>query len=323
MIALPRCLAGFIFALVLAGSAHAFSLADPQTVVASQGGARLTLADIDGYAEGIPAEDRARFFASPQRVERLLTNLLVQKQLAAAARNAGLDKDPALQESSRLSLEQRLAFAESKRFRDTLQVPDMEQLAKETWLANPEAYARPATLVVEQILVSSAERDEGDARELANKIANEARQDPSKFTELIEQYSDDPDKSRNHGRVENAAAHSDATFTSVVRMLQKPGDVSPAVKTDDGFVVLKLIERGPAETKTFADVRAQIVEQLRRDYIKRKVREHTDILRNQPIDANPDALALLRTRYQEPAPAPEPAKAKTKAKAKAKAKAKR
>lgn len=299
-----RSLAGFTFAVVLAGSAHALSLADPQTVVASQGSVELTLADIDTYAESIPAQHRARFFASPQRVERLLTNLLVQKQLAAAARAAGLDKDPSLQQPSRLSLEQRLALAETRHFRETLQVPDMEQLAKETYLADPDAYAGSATLVIEQVLISTAERDEGEARELANRVAREALQDPSKFTALIEQYSDDPAKASNQGRLDNAATHPDATLASAVRMLQKPGEVSSAVKTDDGFVVLKLIERGPSQKKSFEEVRAQIVERLRRDYVKRMVQEHTDVLRNQPIEANPDALALLRTRYEAATAAP-------------------
>ncbi len=52
-----------------------------KTVVASQGGVDVTLADVDAFMARIPERDRAGFLNSPKRIESMLGNLLVQKQL--------------------------------------------------------------------------------------------------------------------------------------------------------------------------------------------------------------------------------------------------
>src|SRR5258708_4929285 len=63
----------------------------PPGVIATQGGAQVSLQDIDAYAQKIPEKDRAGFFDSPKRIQGVIMNLLVQRQLAAEARAARLD----------------------------------------------------------------------------------------------------------------------------------------------------------------------------------------------------------------------------------------
>lgn len=310
----PRLRPLHAFVLAFALQAGATSLADPASVIASQGGAHVTLADIDRFAERIPPERRKGFFDSPQRIEALILNLLLQRQQAALARAAGLDKDPAFDVPSNLTLDERLARAETQHFRETLKVPDLEQLARERYLADPAAYSVPATLDVEQVLVSTEGRGEAAARERAGQVAAEARKDPAQFAALVEKYSDDSGKATSHGLVTGAGAHPDPAFAKAAEALRKPGDISPVVQTSDGFRVLKLVAREPARKKPFDEVRTQISESLTSDYVKRMVQEHVDTLRNQPIDANPDLVASLRERYAEAPSAPKaPAPAAKKA----------
>ncbi len=66
----------------------------PPNVVARQGGVEVTLQDLDAAADKIPEKDRAGFFDSPKRIESVIMALLLQKQLAVAARGDHLDKDP-------------------------------------------------------------------------------------------------------------------------------------------------------------------------------------------------------------------------------------
>ena len=91
-----------LLGLCAAFSAHAQS-ADasvgegmPSTVVAKQGNAIVTLADIDAFAARIPEKERPGFFDNPTRLQNLILQLLSQKQLADEARKADLDKNPAV-----------------------------------------------------------------------------------------------------------------------------------------------------------------------------------------------------------------------------------
>jgi peptidyl-prolyl cis-trans isomerase C len=297
-------------------SASAWAAAsDASSVVASQGGANVTLADIDTFAERIPAERRAPFFDSPQRIETLISNLLVHKQLAALARSEGLDKDPAINAPGGLTPDERLAMAETKRFKEALVVPDLDELTREEYVAQPDKYSVPAALDVEQVLISTNSRSEAEAKALADKVEAEARKDPAQFEALVEKYSDDAGKSANHGLVRHAGNVPSQAFADAAKALAKPGDISPVINTEFGFHVLKLVAKAPAQRKTFDEVRPQILETLKKDYVERAVKNYTDTLRNKPIDANAELVASLRTRYTEKQPLPDPAAASAKKKA--------
>lgn len=276
--------------------ANPVSLLDPAAVVASQGGVAVTLADIDGFANTIPARDRAQVFNSAKRIERALIGLLLQKKLAAEARTHGLDAAIDGAAPGSYEAERRLAAAEQHHFIANLDVPDMEQLARETYMADPGVYVLPSPLVVEQILVSSAERGEAEARARAREAEAEARKNPDDFQQLVATWSDAPADAGQDGRVDVAVSGDPALMKAAVT-LANPGDISPVVKLGDGFAVLKLVEKGPQAVLPFEAVRPQLVASLKRKWIKDRSQQRIDEIRNQPIDANPDLVASLRTRY--------------------------
>ncbi|MGA8277037.1 MAG: peptidylprolyl isomerase, partial [Rhodanobacteraceae bacterium] len=140
---------------------------------------------------------------------------------------------------------------------------------------------------------------EEEAKTLAQTIESEARAHPDQFGDLVEKYSDDPSKSDNHGLMTDVGSgRYDPAFAEAAAALKKPGDVSPIVKTRYGFHILKLISHASDRQQTFAEVKDKIIEKLRSDYIEKAVANHTDKLRNQKLDANPDLVASLRTRYE-------------------------
>lgn len=295
----------FVLVLATIGASPAWALAPG--VVASRGGASLTLPEIDAHVEKIPQKDRARFFDSPQRIESLISNLLLQKQLAAEAREAGLDKQPQFQAPLGDPSDAALAKAEVARFRAALPKPDIEQMAKEEYLAHKEKYAVPAVLDVRHILVKAEGRTEEEAKALAEKAHGEAVADPSRFPELVEKYSDDPRKAEEKGLLHEAGSpRYVAEFAAAARALAKPGDVSPVVHTKYGYHVLQLVAKSPGEPRSFEDVHDEIVAALTKRYEDEAVQRHADTLRNLPIEANPELVASLRTRYGEAPAIPEP-----------------
>lgn len=301
-----------MLALLLAVPLAAAQVASTDAVVATQGSASVTLADIDAHVEHIPAKDRANFFDSPRRIQALLRNLLLQKQLAATAREAGLDRKPEFQAPLGQATDAALAKAEMERFRESLPKPDLAQLAKEEFVAHKEKYATPESADVKHILVSTTLRSEPEARAIADDVLERARKDPAKFDDLVQAYSDEENKAENKGLMHDAGRkESIPEFAAAARALEKPGDLSPIVQSKFGFHVLQLVAKLPAKPAVFEDVRARIEAAMLKDYVNDAVQRHTDELRNLPIDANPELVASLRTRYiNQPASGTAPAPAK-------------
>lgn len=273
----------------------------PSTILAKQGGAVVTLEDIDAFAARIPEGQRAGFFNSPTRIDGVITNLLLQKQLAAEARKAGLDRDPAVQRQIALTAEEALGNVQLQRFKATLKLPDFSQLAQEDYIAHKKNYLIRGKLEVQHVLISTKTRSEADAKALAQTVAQEAQSHPDQFDALVEKYSDDPSKMSNQGHMENAG---DATkyvpeFAATASALKTIGEISPPVKTSFGFHVLKLVARTPDKQRAFADVKAEIIEQLGKEYSEKQIRTYTDTMRNLPLDGNTEMLATLRTRFGE------------------------
>jgi len=292
-----------ITAALLAGAlATSVAIADTpvvgSTVVASQGGVSITLEDLDAFAAGIPDDKRAGFFDSPTRIENIITQLLVQRQLAREARELGLEKDPQVERRIELATEEALSKARMQKFKADLVIPDFSQLAQEQFIGRKKDYIIKGRVDVKHVLIALKTRDEDQAKALADTVHAEAVAHPEKFDELIEKYSEDTSKTQNHGLMIDAADKRYVTpFAEAAAALTKKGEISPIVKTDFGYHVLQLVERTPDRQPTFAEVKDQIVAQLRNDYIEKEVKGHGDELRNQRLDANPELIASLRSRY--------------------------
>lgn len=273
--------------------------ATPGAVIASQGDVSLTLADMDVFAQRIPADKRTGFFNSPVRIDGVISNLLLQKQLAAEAREAGMDRDPQPAGDAVPVTDEELAKTWMQRFRAGVKVPDLSELAEEEYLAHKENYVAPGKLTVKHVLISTESRSEAEARTIADTVENEAKSHPDQFDELIEKYSDDPDKAVTHGLLEQVGEKGKYVeeFTKAAKALDKVGDISPVISTPGSFHVIKLVERIPDQQSSFAAAKADIRARLSSEFIDKAVKDHVDQLRNRPMTADPALVASLRTRY--------------------------
>lgn len=276
----------------------------PSTVVAKQGTAIVTLADVDAFAQRIPAKDRAGFFDNPTRLQNMILQLLSQKQLAEEARKADLDKTPAVQSQLTLAADEVLSRARMENIKSQIKLPDFEERAKEEYIGHKDLYVVPGDLTVQHILISTKSREDADAKALAETVAKEAKAHPDQFDALVDKYSEDESKTSNKGVMKGVSkAGYVASFVDASKALKKPGDISAPVKTKYGYHVIKLVSSTPDKQQTFAQVHDGIVEKLKADYINKNVQKHVDELRNQHIDANQTLVESLRTRYGSAMPA--------------------
>jgi parvulin-like peptidyl-prolyl isomerase len=292
------CCSIMALAAISMASADTPPATDASTVIAKQGSTTVTLGDVDAFAQRMSAGDRPVFFNNPKRLEALITNLLLQKQLAAEARTAGLDKDASVKAQIDLAADDVLAKARVQALRDNAKLPDFSALAKEEYIAHKEKYVTPGKLEVKAVLISTKQHSDEEAKTIAQTVEKEAKAHPDQFEALVEKYSDEPNKSETHGLMRDVRNNRAVpSLAEAANALKVPGEISPVVKTKYGYHVLQLVARTSDVQQPFDDVRAGIVEQLRSTFLEKAVSKHTDELRNQHVDANPELVASLRDRF--------------------------
>jgi len=300
---IKRIRAGILVALTTAltsGPAFADDKSSvlPPGVVARQGGVEVTLDDLDAAAHRIPEKDRAGFFDSPKRIENVIMSMLLQRQLAAEARAAKLDQDADVQRQIQLATDDTLARVALEHHRANLKLPDFEPIAREYYASHKDEFIVPGAIKVQHVLVSIKERSTNEAKARIGEVEAAARAHPEQFDALVEKYSDDPSKDKNGGVIDNGgSSRMAAAFSAAAKALKTPGEISPVVHTEFGFHVLKLIERKPDTQRSFADVHDELIRKLRSNYIDTQMTQYSGEMRGKELQANPDLVASLRTRY--------------------------
>lgn len=291
------CAALVLVSMLMIESVAAETRFPAQTVVASRGSATVTMQDVDAALIGLPQAQRANFMNSPKRIQEIIERLLINQQLANEARAAKLDQDPlfkraVVQQGDRMLTEQ-LAM----KLRSDLPLGDVELLAKERYDVNPDAYAIPARANVKHILIDNKSRSDAQAKALAESVHAKAIAGTD-FTELVSENSDDGSKRSNDGEIPDGEAEGLVPeFVAAVKQLRTNGEISPVVKTPFGYHIIKLEKRYPAQPQSYDKVKKRIVTELANRMRDERVKEHIDQLKSMEIEAKPDVVASLRTRY--------------------------
>lgn len=272
----------------------------PDTVVATRGGASVTLADVDAALLGATPGQRAGIMNSPRRIDELVNRLLINRQLATEAKGQKIDQDPTVRRAIEQSSERILAEQRLVALRQSADVGDVEALARERYKVNPQAYALPGATSVRHILISTEKHADADAEKIADEVHAKAIAGED-FIGLVEHYSEDESKNHNAGLIIDAESDRvDPAFGEAVRALSAPSQISPVVKSQFGYHVIQFIQRMPPRQRSFDEVKERAMADLRDSLLSQRAQDHVDQLKNEPLDANPDVVASLRTRYMLP-----------------------
>ena len=276
---------------------HADSRLSGDTVVASRGTATVTMADIDASLLSSPSDQRANIMNSPKRIEDLINRLLLNRQLANEARAAKFDQKADVQRSIELSSERILGEQMMLSMRENIEVGNVLQLARERYMVNPDAYTLPGDTTVRHILIASDKHGDEEARAIAEQVHAKAVAG-DEFIALVNEYSEDMSKDSNAGVVPGAEGDNiDPAFAAAVKKLTKPSEISPVVKTKFGYHVISFMSRVPPTSRSFDQAKDSIVAELISNLRNQRLKEHVDQLKSMEIEADPDVVASLRTRY--------------------------
>jgi len=252
----------------------------PDTPLIVEGGTRVEAADFEGNLLRIPAEKRASFAMSYDRVAAVVDNIFIARSLARRAQEAGLDKDPAVQARMKQVQEAFLADLYVQKLEKEGSVDlDLERRARELYAADKDKYMTDEEAHVEQILIGMVCRTRNAARDLAKKAAAEARAGAS-FTDLAAKYNDPGEKALRGGDIGTGPVKRLVEPVRVALAKMKPGDISEPVESQFGMHVLKLVERKPATAKPFEAVKAEIIAGEKARLQKKRVEESVGAIRN-------------------------------------------
>ena len=241
---------------------------DPSTVLAYKGGVTLTQQEIDAVFNKLPQGERLVFIRDGARVDQLINSLLQRTLIARDAEAAGFDKDPLIATRLELERQKELADAWLQKIVDDAPPADFEALAHEHYLAYPETYRSEVVLDVSHILLGTENRGEAEAQKLAQDLYAQLQEDPSRFDQLVLEYSDDPVKQNNGGRYRDMRRGMMVrAFEKAAFGLKEAGEISEPVQTDYGFHIIRLNGRAGGEQLPYERVKEEAVADAKRRYL--------------------------------------------------------
>lgn len=142
---------------------------------------------------------------------------------------------------------------------------------------NMELFEKPDTVKVSHILISTEDRTEEEALKIVEEI--KLKFDAEEFSDLVEEYSEDPGKVMNQGVYEFGAGEMVPEFEKASFALEEVNEISEPVKTTYGYHIIKLLDKNEARTLQFDEVKEDIEEALKNEIKDSKVRDLIEELR--------------------------------------------
>lgn len=258
-----------------AGLAVAAPLA-PDAPLVEDKGVKVTALDFEGVLLRMPETARPEARASYERVATLVDQVYVPRLMAARAREAGIDKDPAVQARLRQVQESLLMELYLQHFDKQVKFPNLEQRARELYKGNPSGFMKAEQVYLQHILVSLNGRTKEMALERAKQVRAEVvAAGPDQFATLAKRLSEDPEAKKNSGDLGwNSPTAFEAPFAQALARMKVKDEISEPVETRHGFHIIKFVERQPAAVAPFEEVRQRLMAAER----ERIIKEQRDLL---------------------------------------------
>jgi len=126
---------------------------------------------------------------------------------------------------------------------------------------NIEQYTTPEQVRASHILLKTEGKDAADVRKQAEALLTQARAGAD-FADLARRHSEDEGSAAQGGDLDYFGRGRMVKEFEDVAFELEPGRISDIVESQFGLHIIKVVDRKPAATTPFEDVKAQIAEQL-------------------------------------------------------------
>jgi parvulin-like peptidyl-prolyl isomerase len=281
-------------------------------ILAKRGKGVVTQAEFTARANKIPLKVRHETLRNRNRVQDVINNLLLRSQLAADAREAKFDQEQVVKARMQLAADAELADAWMQHYVEAHPEADYEQLAYEYYQLNKDEMMTSPAMDVSHILISTYERPDEEALQLAESIYDQLQTNPAEFDQLVLQYSEDPSAASNNGHFENVKkgdfvkGFEDAAFSL------EEGEISQPVKTEYGYHIIRLDAFTGPEPVEFEEVKPRLVDAEREKHETRIKQDYLSSLSSLEVEMTEEALReMARRQFGEEVLVPEAAAEKT------------
>jgi peptidyl-prolyl cis-trans isomerase D len=190
------------------------------------------------------------------------------------------------QETYRMPEKRRVRYlsldAESLRGKMTATAQEAEARYKQ----NIATYQTPEQVRASHILLKTEGKNDAEVKKQAEAILAKVK-GGADFAALAKQYSEDGSKD-NGGDLDYFGRGAMVKEFDEVAFSLPPGKTSELVKTQFGYHIIKVVDKRPASTKTFADVKLQLEDQIKyekaqaeaarvADEIAKEIRDPSDL----------------------------------------------
>jgi peptidyl-prolyl cis-trans isomerase SurA len=158
-------------------------------------------------------------------------------------------------------------------------IPDAEK--RKYYEEHKSEFVRQEQVFLSQILISTEGKTPEQvaaAEKRAADLVTRARKG-EKFSELVRQYSDDPETSKNGGELPPYRRGMLRKEIEDVVFKQNKGYVTDPIKSPNGLLILKIDDRYEEGQASYEEVESQINEKLAAPQMEPKVREYLTKLR--------------------------------------------
>lgn len=258
----------------------------------------LFIAQLTAELQAAPAPVRNDLKRSDERLREFIAGRLHDERVASAARLRGLDSRPEVRSAIGSFTREALARAAILEFEkgEREKLPSLDALAQQFYLANKGEYEMPEAIRVAHILVAVdveklTETEIAERRERAQSLLARIRAGED-FATLARENSEDKGSASTGGELPRPAQKGTLVppFEKAAWAL-KPGETSEVVRTRFGYHVIRLLAVLPKSSRSFEEVRSQILQKIETDLLSPRRAAFVDSFRDTSLEA--EAVELL------------------------------
>ncbi len=282
---------GVVFCTLIPGWAIANEISD--------GVGKINYSEIRSALNSAPPNIREGM--SKDQMSRYITNMLIDKRIETAAMASGLADVPEIKERIDRAIREVVvrAFIDRELEKQSTSLPDLTGLAKERYETSKSTYAVPAAIRVSHILLKvnpeKPETADEAVRAKAEKILQDLRNGKD-FSALANELSEDVGSAKKGGELQGWAEKGKLVPPfEVAAYALKPGEISGLVRTRFGYHIIKLLEYRDGSVRPFGEVKDQILQALRKEFMNNKRQEMMKpYMGTKPIVLDDATLEILK-----------------------------
>jgi peptidyl-prolyl cis-trans isomerase D len=168
--------------------------------------------------------------------------------------------------------------------------PEIEARYKD----NLSTYSTPDQIRASHILFKTEGKDEAAVKKVAESVLAKVKAGGD-FAALARQYSDDELSKKNGGDLDYFGRGTMVKEFDEAAWALQPGQISDLVKSQFGFHIIKVVDKKAATTKTLAEVRPQLEDQIKLEKAQAEAQKTADALTKEiTTPADLDRVAKAR-----------------------------